>query len=303
MTPAEQAEAAVTLASWAGLLAHILDQAVPGSALDDDLGRFVEACTALRDAAQTPEPEPGPEPEPEPTEWPDAASTGPTGDLTPSGPVTSTHDGQVIAGLHITGGVTIDHDDVVVRDCQIDSTGRYGVDIDPATTGTLLARVRMKGVSGERSAGIPPYGSWTAIGCDIAGFVDGAKMGDKCRLERSWIHDLHKAEGTHNDGIQIRRGDDIAIVGCAIEGPWQQSTSAILAQAADGAISRLLIADTLISGGGYSLYLTEKGYSLDAAVRRVVWRDGSWQYGPISTKGSPEIIWDSCATDSGTALP
>jgi hypothetical protein len=69
----------------------------------------------------------------------------PAGDLRPSGPVTTTHDGQVVSGLDIVAegrdevAVTVRHDDVVVRQNRIRfPDGAGGVDIEPEARGARI---------------------------------------------------------------------------------------------------------------------------------------------------------------------
>lgn len=200
----------------------------------------------------------------------DGTNTGPLGaglayaDLTPSGPVTTSSDGQIIEGLDVLGAVRIRHNDVTIRNCRIDGGGSalYCVDFASRTpvTGTLVEWCELIGAA---SAGIVHYSPYTLRRCNIhAQLADAIKAGSNCLVEECYLHDPAPAAGAHVDGCQIVTAPDgpVTIRRCRIEGNWRNQTSAILAQSATGPIAGLTVEDNLLGGGAYSLYTIDSGY-------------------------------------------
>ncbi|NED99609.1 right-handed parallel beta-helix repeat-containing protein [Phytoactinopolyspora halotolerans] len=275
------------------------------------------------DPTTDPDPDPttDPDPDPEPPDnpnppsvngFPDESNTGVQDDtqLKPSGSLTSTRDGQVIENLEITGSITVEHNNVTIRNVRIHSTGHYGISIPAARAGNVSGLViehsELIGVSGERSAGIAPFGSWTARHLDISAFEDGIKVGSNQTIENSWIHDLHTPPGSHSDGIQSTGGTNVTIRGNRIEGPWQGQTSAIIIQSNNGPVDTYTIENNLLSGGTYTLYLRDKGTGHGAprniTVTNNTWTNNSWAYGPTSTDQGPNWTWNNNHTDTGTTI-
>jgi hypothetical protein len=104
-------------------------------------------------------------------------------DLTPSSSITTSQDGQVIERMHVTGRVVIQHQDVVVRGCRIDSTtsSQNGLDI---ASGAHNATVEYNTFHGPGSG----------TGADRAIWVNasGAAVG------------FNRLDGQHGSGIQIQ---------------------------------------------------------------------------------------------------
>lgn len=251
---------------------------------------------------------------PEPTlerVWPGPETTGPTDEsaLVASSSVETTEDGQVIEDLEVTGTIVVRHDDVVIRNVRVLGTGVYGVQV-PAqlheeVTGLVLEDVEIRGVSGDRSAGLVHYGSWTARRIDVSGFQDGVKMVSDQVLEDSWIHDLLAVPGSHNDGIQSVGGSRSVIRGNTVVNDNGQ-TSAILLLTNNEPMDGWIVEGNSLSGGGYSLYVHDKGNGFgvptNMTIRDNTWVRGSWQHGPISMGEVEGLTWTGNTYDDGAAL-
>lgn len=185
----------------------------------------------------------------------------------------------------------MEHSNVTIRNVRVLGTSHYGIwvppDLGSQVKGLLIEDVEIKGVSGSRSAGLVHYGRWTARRVDISGYQDAVKMGTGQRLEASWLHDLYHPEGAHNDGVQVQSGSGGVIRGNNIENPFTQ-TSAIMLQTNFGPISDYVIEGNRLSGGGYTMYIEDKGngYGAPRNVRVLdnVWDLDSWKWGPLETK-------------------
>ena len=87
--------------------------------------------------------------------WPTPATTGfrgaglSSGDLTPSGSITTSSDGQVIDRVDVIGGITIRHNNVTIRNSRINYTGNYGVRVESVNgvcpKGTVIQNVEIDG--------------------------------------------------------------------------------------------------------------------------------------------------------------
>jgi hypothetical protein len=94
---------------------------------------------------------------PTPPAWPTPATTGFRGagvseaSLTPSGSITTSTDGQVIDRMDITGGITVRHNNVTIRNSRINYTGDYGVRVETVNgvcpQGTVIQYVEIDGTN------------------------------------------------------------------------------------------------------------------------------------------------------------
>ena len=158
-------------------------------------------------------------------------------------------------------------------------------------------RARGRGPENNADASVAPYGIYTLSKVNVHGFRDGVKLGSNQTVEDSWVHDLWRTAGSHNDGMQSVGGRNVKILRNNIEGPWVQSTSAlILGTGGGGVLEDYVIEGNETSGGTYTVYIG--GPDGDAAAQRIkvrnnVFVNGSFVYGPLSTR----LGWP--ATDSG----
>lgn len=258
----------------------------------------------------TPTPTQEPEPTPIPGGWPGPNNTGVINEsaLKPSGSVSTSRDGQVIENLEVTGSISVQHDNVTIRNVRVRGTGRYGIAV-PHTMddvkGLLIEDVEIVGISGKRSAGLVHYGEWTARRVNIHRFQDAVKMRTNQTLEYSWLHDLYKAPGSHNDAVQSIGGSNSVIRGNNIENQLGQ-TSAIILQSNNDQVANWIIEGNRLAGGGYTFYLRDKGSGFGAprnmTVRNNVWVRDSYRFGPHSLDAGPGWIWTGNTHDDGTPL-
>jgi len=140
-------------------------------------------------------------------------------EMEPSGSVTTSHDGQVIEGMDIKGRLTIQHDNVIVRDSRIQYTVHYGVYVigeggGPCPTGTLLEHVEIDGTLSTDDM-IPLY----SPGCEWT--LDHAYVHDSGRAVRlvrnntvtnSYIIANHGGDsGSHRGAIGLNGGNNHVI--------------------------------------------------------------------------------------------
>ena len=279
--------------------------------------------TTLAPPVSLPAPPPPTEPAPVTTEPPapvpvDAPSADTTGynacgrgldELTSLSGTIALGDGEVLENFDLDGEINVEGENVVIRCGRIRTDALYAVTnpVGGDSGSFVIEHVQMIGTATDisaNSAGLSPYGNWTARGIDVSRFRDGIKVGSNHTLEGSWIHDLWKTEGAHNDGVQSVGGSNVTLHGNRIEGPWRASTSAIMIAADVKPIADYTFTGNWFSGGGYTIYIGGKDHQ--GTPRNVTFRDnvivdGSFTYGPFYLKLSwPEA--DSGAVTSGNTF-
>jgi hypothetical protein len=187
--------------------------------------------------------------------FPDASTTGPSGDLQASGSITADQDGQVIENLHVQGTITVNASNVTIRNTLVDSNDTYPIRIQGATN--LVVEDSEIDGNGVASVAIL-HGEYTLRRVDIHDVRDGPRIeGDNVRIEDSYIHHLTRVPDGHHDAIQIRSGVGIDIVGNTIEA-WNASTgdpmnAAIQIGSLNGPLDDLTVENNYMDGGNYTI--------------------------------------------------
>ena len=194
-----------------------------------------------------------------PDGFPDATTTGHVSDdLQPSDGFVVTDDGTVIEGLDVTGKITIEADDVIVRDSRITTSEDYGIFVDELVQNARFEHLTIIGTGPECIAGLAPFGNWTARHLDVSGCADGVKMHGGQHLEHSYIHDLAVGDATHNDAIQVTSGKNSVIHHNTLIAPVQNA--ALMMSSNFAAVDNWTITENLFSGGNYTVYVRNQGF-------------------------------------------
>lgn len=149
---------------------------------------------------------------------PNETNTGvPAGtELRPSGSITVTQDGAVVNARHVQGTISIEADNVTVRNTlvQSDSDG-YPIHVDGDAQGALIEDVEIDNMGGTGIGILFSSGtSGTVRRANIHSGEDGIRIqASNVSLEYSYIHDLHRQPNGHHDAVQIRSGDNITLLG------------------------------------------------------------------------------------------
>ncbi|ANZ42271.1 hypothetical protein BBK82_46450 [Lentzea guizhouensis] len=202
--------------------------------------------------------------------------------------------GTVVDGKQIPCSVRVTADDVKITRSQVKATGQWGVYLVDKNARLTLQDVEIVGSDAcEYGVGFEDV---TSVRINVSGCSDGVKMERNASLIDSWIHDLSKGPGDHNDGVQITGGSNITIRHSKIENPNNQ-TSAILVGGEFGSPSNILIENNFLNGGNYTIYLDPKG------TNRVI-RDNvftrSHVYGPARLDG--QVEWVNNTYEDGAAV-
>lgn len=176
--------------------------------------------------------------------------------LAPSGSMTVTEPGKVIENLHIRGTVTIEADNVTIRNTLIDNTGTYPIRTTNGNTNLLVEDVEIKG-NGQGNVAV--YGgNYTLRRVDVHGTLDGPRVeGNNVVIEDSYVHHLHRVDGGHHDAIQIIRGVNVKIRGNNLQA-YNPDTNdpmnaAIQVGSLNGPTGEVLVENNLMNGGNYTV--------------------------------------------------
>lgn len=238
--------------------------------IDTMMAEMNERLSALE--KDNPDP-PDPNPEPPMSDYPDENNTGAQGELEDyRGPMRISTNGAVIENQRINGDFAVGAKDVVIRNCEINPTGPWGLDASGADN-CLLEAVTVTGKDRNDSAVYMGTNS-VARRLKLSGYVNGLIFGGGTQLlEDSLIYKLGGAPDEHFDGCVPRGGgfsvqengkqvDGIPQVGVTIRHNtiYGRDTSCIFCKPDFGPVTDLLIEDNQLLGdpeagpSGYPIY-------------------------------------------------
>jgi hypothetical protein len=243
-----------------------------------------------------------------PAGWPGPGDTGvPTGvTLTKTPGLTVSVPGTVIDGALISGAVTIEAADVVIKNSRIAGRGSgNGVWVRSGSLSLLDSEIVgfENGLVGD---------NWTALRVEITGMVgDGVKLGSNDFLVDSWIHDLTPADGAHADGVQMQQGVNRAVV-------EHNSISVFNKAAGTNGNSALFLAPDLgpstngpvlitrnwLDGGNFTVFIVA-GDNGRYSVSNIAFSDNQFgrhaRYGPLRVN-VPATISGNVWADTGASI-
>jgi hypothetical protein len=223
--------------------------------------------------------------------------------LTPSGTLKITTDGVELENLEISGIVTIDADNVTIRNFRISATGFYGIKILAGHSGIVIEDGEIFNMT---SSGIVGMG-FTARRLHIHDSGgDGIKAqgaGGPVLVESCFIEKLGTNAEAHADGNQTQGGSNITFRYNNIYmphpgtpsypgAPYKSNATFIL----QNTISNFVIEGNWLTGGAYTIYCKNTGGS-GVFVRDNIFgrHNGGWSAG----KEARRIRTGSCAEWSG----
>jgi hypothetical protein len=240
--------------------------------------------------------------------WPDAKSTGvPAGTaLTASGSLSLTADGQVLSGLDITGCVEVKARNVTITKSRITcDSATYAVRVDDGATGLVLEDVEIDG-SGKTSTAVC-CGNYTIRRANIHNTIDGPRLGTNTTIVDSWIHDLARGPGSHNDAMQTTGGQNIVVRHNRLDA-YNASTkdpfnAAIMVGSTNTPeVRNLLFEDNYCNGGNYTIGVRPDLKAVDVVFRNNVFgRDH--RFGVVARWRHPGITWEDSNVYGDTGKP
>lgn len=131
------------------------------------------------------------------------------------GDMVITKDRFVLRDVELRGCLSVRADDVVVERVRIRCDGS-GSSPFPLRMSDEHERLRVvdSEIDGMGKARVAVYGSdYDLLRVDVHDAADGLRMGSRTSLRESWVHDLARSTGTHNDVIQTLGGNGILVEG------------------------------------------------------------------------------------------
>jgi hypothetical protein len=160
----------------------------------------------------------------------------------------------VIEGLDIRGMVTINADNVTLKNCKITAGEWAVINITSGSTGVVIQNCEINGLSAEGVRGISGQG--TFLSNNIHHTEDGIYLtGSNTLIQDNYIHDLQSNwSGPHYDGIATDGGvSNITIRHNTVINPHGQ-TSALMLSNYFGSVSNVTVDNNWLEGGGYTVY-------------------------------------------------
>jgi len=237
------------------------------------------------------------------TGFPGPATTGvPTGTmLQNSGGLVVTTDGAVLDGLDIDGCVDVKADDVTIRRSRIAcARPTTAVRLYDGYAGLTLEDVEIDG-RGMVSKAVG-FAHYTLRRVDIHDVIDGPRLGDETIVEDSYVHDLVRTEGSHNDALQITGGTDIVIRDNTLAAFSEQTgdffNAAIMIGSTSAPVRDVLIEGNFLDGGNFTV-----NFRGDLVGSNIVGRDNTFgphhRYGPLARGDLAAVDWSGQPEQTG----
>lgn len=136
------------------------------------------------------------------------------GDLTPSGSITTTANGQIIEGRDISGGINVAHDGVIIRNNRITYSGTAQAVRGTGSGAGANAQVYNNIIRMTASGNPDVEGVYLLPGAnvhhnDISGFADGlTNLFHDAYIGHNVFHDQYVVSGDHADCFQYTSGNN-----------------------------------------------------------------------------------------------
>jgi hypothetical protein len=249
--------------------------------------------------------------------WPGPDNTGvPEGvALRKSESIRVTKDGTVIDGVEVTGYITVEADDVTIRNTRVRGTkGWWGILQREGRTGLTVEDSEVFGNGKQRTQfGILNQGKLLTVRRVDIHTISNGILTQQGLVEDSYLHDPKYYSGDHTDMIMSTgppaAGTELVIRHNTVINTLDQ-TGAIALFQDFGVVRDVTVEGNLLAGGGWSLYAGAgvKGTSSNIKVidnvfsRRVFPKGGS--AGPVSYWDSdgPGNLWRGNRWENGETV-
>lgn len=237
--------------------------------------------------------------------WPDETNTGvpPETSLSASGSLTVDVDGTIIEDLDISGGITIQASNVLIRRCKVhrDPTPGFGCIRIQSGSGLIIEDTEMFYESNADPVAVISGGSYTLRRCNIHSVTEGPRAGSDVTIEDCYIHDLIRIEGGHIDAIQTTGGSNITIrhntilpYNAALDDPMN---AAYICKGDFANIFDVLFESNVLNGGNFTLYLVSDSFTVSDVISRGNRWGRDYRFGPTSIVGVANLTWENNVWD------
>jgi hypothetical protein len=168
--------------------------------------------------------------------------------------MTVSQPGRVLSDLAVSGTITVDAPDVVIRRSRFTGHGELFAVV--VRSGSV--HVDQCEISGDYSVAAVGTDDWTVSRCDVHGLPgDGFKLGNHVTLESSWLHDWAAAAGSHADGAQLEAGVvDVTVRNNVIEVAGN-SALFIAPDLGPDSPGPVRVEGNVLGGGNYTVYVVD----------------------------------------------
>jgi serralysin len=240
--------------------------------------------------------------------FPDATTTGaPAGvALTPSGGLTINTPGVVIEGLDIQGMVTINANNVTLKNSKVAAGGWAVINITSGRRGVVIQDCEINGLSAEGVRGISGQG--TFLRNNIHHTEDGIYLSGSdisfTLIQDNYIHDLQSNwSGPHYDGIATDgHVSNVTIRHNTVINSHNQ-TSAVMLSNYFGSVMNVTVDNNWLEGGGYTVY--SDGQFNGGTISGVSFTNNylvKGQYGYVSIRNNTPVWQGNVDGKTGRAL-
>lgn len=200
--------------------------------------------------------------------------------LTPMQGSLITRDNTIIDGADISGPITIDGKNVVIRRSRVRGDGDAGIYVrhGSATVEDVTVEGFDNSIGGDR---------YTATRVEATGAnEDGFKIGSNVTIQDSWCHDLIAYQGAHSDCGQVQSGVTNVIIRRNWFDSGDRANSALFISPDQGPSSPgpLSIENNVLGGGNYTMQCVDGAYGRyligNITIRGNQFLDNS-EYGPM----------------------
>lgn len=236
--------------------------------------------------------------------YPDATSAGARGALAKhAGSLTTDHDGQVVQGLDVEGCLKVVNADVVIKNVLVEGGCARSLDLSNATGHTTVTDVTVRATASQASAVVLRNATLTRV--DVSGGNDGIDVwGGDVSIADSFVHDLSRADGSHDDAVQVTGGGDVLVKHSTLLARVGSDPMNACVQLGTltGKLGSFAMSDSLCDGGNYSVNANTSAGSF-GPVSFVGNRFGAgYRYGVKANLGPLDLTW-SGNLDDATGKP
>ena len=190
--------------------------------------------------------------------YPDPTNTGATGTLTASGSITASTNGEVIEGKEITGQITVEANNVTIRNDKITSadtgSGSAGIWVQNGHTGTKVINTTVSGKGSGSStveAAIRSYSGVTVEGSRLT-LCNECVQAWPLTVKNTYMKVSSIYSGAHAEDIYVCSGSvDVEHSTLVNE---QGQTATVFGDTICGGGNKFTVTNSLLVGGGFVLY-------------------------------------------------
>jgi hypothetical protein len=178
---------------------------------------------------------------------------------TNSGSITTSYDGQVIANLNVNGRITVNHNNVTIRNVKVTNPGGVAItNIGTKATGLLIEDVELDGTGNNGGHSAVDFNNYTLRRANIHHYGEGPGCGNNVLIEDSYMHSFTSfvSSGAHQDGIQCEYGNNVMVRHNTILMNVDGGNAAITF---GGPAVNCTAEYNLVAGGGFTLYQGQAG--------------------------------------------